>query len=274
MHLAKSQSTSNWSNRPLSEKQLRYAAEDIRYLLPLHTILSTKIEQVGRVGWFEDEMSRFNSPEMQAKLEKPLQPYDQAWQKVNGAHKLDPAGLQVLASLAAWRAEKAVQKNRNQGGIVPDRVLVTLAAGQPTSTEELASFRLPKSCERDAEDLVAAVVWGRLMAKKSLGTERELQHRLSSPLIQGGDRALEHLLQAGLHSLAQEHGFGAGLAVARDDLRIMSNPDAGVAELEGLGLRVLQEGWRRELVGEPLLRLREAKATVGFNAAAGRVRVL
>jgi len=267
--LAKTQSMSDWSHRPLSAAQLGYAAEDVRYLLPLHDELTSRLESLGRVNWFQEEMTSFNSDAARGSLAKPLDPYNEAWKKVRGAHKLDATALAVLSSLAAWRAEKAVKLNKNPNALVADRILLALSMSQPVTRAEIETQRLPKNVERDIDGILGAVVFGKLLAKKQ---EAPLEHRWNSEVYQGGDRAIEHLLQASLHSLAQEHSIAPGLCAGWEDMRMLSNLSVSNETLEDLDLKVLRQGWRRQLIGDPILSAREG--LLSPTVSNGRVELL
>jgi len=100
--LAKGQTRTDWSRRPLSAAQLSYALDDVRYLLPLHDRLRARLEQLGRWHWFEEEMAGLD-----AAGSYETDP-EQAWRRIRGVAELDPARQALARTLAAWRERRAI----------------------------------------------------------------------------------------------------------------------------------------------------------------------
>ncbi len=122
VRLAKSESYTDWSRRPLSPEQLSYAADDVRYLLPLVDELQARMRRLGREQWAVDEHVRRYGP--QARF---VPDPDEAWRRVKGHGRLSPADRAVLRSLAAWREREASRRDRPAAWVVPDRTLLVLA---------------------------------------------------------------------------------------------------------------------------------------------------
>ena len=101
--LDKSSQFTNWAQRPLSEKQLKYAARDVENLLQIHRELTEKLSAMGRMSWFEEEQVRLYND--QAFRQDP----SKAWERIK-IFPRKPRVISVLMDLAAWRDEVAIKK--------------------------------------------------------------------------------------------------------------------------------------------------------------------
>lgn len=125
--LDKSQQRSDWSQRPLSDKQIRYAAEDTRHLVELHAELAGRAEEAGRTEEIAFECRRIAEREWQP------EPFDrEGFRRLKGARELDPWGLRVLRALYLMRHEEAERANRPAYRIAPDALLVHIAKSKQT----------------------------------------------------------------------------------------------------------------------------------------------
>ncbi len=133
--LNKAHSRTDWSRRPLSQEQLRYAADDVIYLGMIYQKLSEQLGELARLEWLEDDFNKLissslyeNRPEL-------------AWQRITAAYQLKGAQLSVLQALAAWREEVARKQDLPRNWLLRDDVIVDLARMQPNSVEALSSLR-------------------------------------------------------------------------------------------------------------------------------------
>ena len=115
VELAKGQTRTDWSRRPLTAAQLDYALDDVRYLRPLRDHLREQLDRLGRLGWLEEDLTRLVDP-------AGLQPDpSRAWQRFKGISQLDEGRQRLIKSLAEWRERRAIQKNRPQLTPIPIR---------------------------------------------------------------------------------------------------------------------------------------------------------
>ncbi|SHG81232.1 ribonuclease D [Ferrimonas marina] len=131
IELDKGESRTDWLRRPLSEKQLSYAAADVYYLHKIYPTMRQSIEQMGRLEWLWQEGERACRGRL-----KPDDP-SKAYLKVKNAWQLKPQQLAVLKSLAAWRLEVAQRKDLALSFVVKDAVLLNLARRAPRSMAAL-----------------------------------------------------------------------------------------------------------------------------------------
>ena len=105
--LAKTETRTNWLQRPLSPTQLQYAAEDEAWLPLMHETLHEKIEKLGNLDWFKEEMSACEQEDYYAEPDP-----RESWRRVSGMGALSGVALAVLRELAAWRESTARRLNK------------------------------------------------------------------------------------------------------------------------------------------------------------------
>ena len=134
--LHKTETLTNWVRRPLSEDQLAYAIEDVRYLHEVRDVLRAHVEEIGRSTWLAEELAAYDDPRLYAERD----PREQ-FTRVKGAGRATPRELAILRELAAWREEEARHRDRPRNHVLTDEVLVLLARRKPQSLEELGRLR-------------------------------------------------------------------------------------------------------------------------------------
>jgi ribonuclease D len=149
-HIAKGETRTEWRRRPLTPEQIRYAFDDVRWLLPAWKKLAGRLQKQGRTEWAREEFERL------AQTASPEEPAaDEKWRKLRGLGSLDRRRLAVVRALYRWREETAARTNRPTRGIIRDDLIVEIARRNPTHERDLQTLRgLPK---RDLTDIVATV---------------------------------------------------------------------------------------------------------------------
>ena len=131
----KSATLTDWSTRPLTSRQLRYAAEDARLLLPLSARLRSLLDEQERTEWaFE------LGAEQCTKASRGAQPEDllQTWEICS---RLEDDARKVIAALQVWRFQQAQHRDQPMYYILPDSMLLDIARRRPTSIRSLAENR-------------------------------------------------------------------------------------------------------------------------------------
>ena len=248
--LDKSHRFTDWTRRPLSDAQLRYAISDVTHLRDVYLALVEDLKRRGRADWVEDEMRILTSPETYR-----MEP-DNAWQRLKTRVR-KPKELAVLIEVAAWREREAQSRDVPRSRVLKDEVIGDIAVQAPTTTEKLKNLRsLPKGFERSrwGEAIVAAVTRGLERDTKTL----PLQTR-TAPVANGA--AVVELLKVLLRMISERHHVAAKVIATVDDLeRIAGDDEADVPALTG---------WRRELFGEKALALKHGKLALAIEK--GRV---
>ncbi|MCL4163500.1 UNVERIFIED_CONTAM: hypothetical protein GTU68_040319, partial [Idotea baltica] len=133
--LAKTQSRTDWSKRPLKPAQLEYAIDDVRYLAQIYPKMIDELKQQGRLSWLDKDFSRATDPEVYASNAR------ERWKKIRGNQVLKRPQLAVLRELAAWREDKAEKSDRPRKWIVSDDILLDLSRQQPSNLNEIGDIR-------------------------------------------------------------------------------------------------------------------------------------
>jgi ribonuclease D len=157
IHPVRSQQKTDWARRPLTPTQERYAAEDVRHLIPLRERLLADLRAIGREAWLEEEC------EALAALPVPERPSDdEGYRRIRGAGRLGPRGLAVLRALYRQREAWARAEHRPPFKVLSPETLVALAERQPAEATALLGVPglSPRLVERYGEGLLAAVARG------------------------------------------------------------------------------------------------------------------
>jgi ribonuclease D len=135
IQLDKSQTRTNWLQRPLTEKQIQYAGDDVIYLYQLHQILDEKLHNKRRLSWFEEECENLLNDENSFQVAS-----DQLWKRVKGASKLNRSKLAIVQSIAEWREQLAQQKDKIRRKIFADDIIIQLALNPPEDLSKLDQY--------------------------------------------------------------------------------------------------------------------------------------
>jgi len=134
--LPKDEQRSDWSRRPLSEKQLSYAVSDVIYLLRLAEKLEKELRKAGRLEW---ALADF---EALTRRQWPEREFDQlGYLRIKGARLLDPSSLAVLRELFLVRDARAREIDRPPFKVLGNRTLLELAREQPRDGDALVQLK-------------------------------------------------------------------------------------------------------------------------------------
>ena len=233
-----------WRKRPLTQNQLQYAAEDVRYLLALRQSLLARARELDRELWVDLECA--------ALVRRAVQGQDEErWQRVSGAGRLNRRELAVLREVWAWREATAKAQDAPPRRVLPDDMMMQIVRRSPESAGNLMQLRGTERLRRTAEAIVAAVA-------KGLGVpQAELPQSLAHddpPQVQ----ILGQLASIVANSLAAEHQVDVALLATTADLQGVVRWHLGLDEERPEVL----EGWRGEILGRPLLDLLEGRSTI------------
>src|ERR1044072_3985978 len=144
VHIDKSSRFTDWSRRPLSDKQLAYALADVTQLRDAHLYLKAELEREGRASWLREEMDILESRETYD-----IHP-DDAWQRLK-LRLRKPQELAILKFVAAWREREARSRNVPRSRVLKEDAIYEIAQQQPKDAEALGRLRtIPKGWERSA----------------------------------------------------------------------------------------------------------------------------
>jgi ribonuclease D len=255
--LAKAETLTEWRNRPLTRAQLRYAFDDVRYLLPLRDQLAKRLEELRRLPWLKEECERL------AVLAVPEDTGVERWRKLKGLGSLDRRRLAVVRALYAWREETATRTNRPTRAICRDDLLIEIARRNPVRERDLQVIRgLP---QRDLAAIVDVVEHARALPLEHCPALADREQ--DPPQVQW----LTNILTAVLGDMCVRKRIAANLVACANDVKLLVR-----AHCQGNappGDALLAQGWRREhvlptllatLEGRQRLRVRDARAETPF----------
>jgi len=243
--LDKSSRFSDWSIRPLTQKQLVYALSDVTHLRIIYTTLRDQIEKAGRTFWIAEEHAYLTDPALYE-----LDPVD-AWRRLKYGN-MRPKHLAALREMAKWREIEARSANVPRGRIIKDDMLLELAAILPRKASDFERMRShDRSLSKGKIECLLAAVQTAL----SLPTTEYPQvkhHKKPSENIVSAVAMLQLLLK-----------------VEADVQGIASSIIAGKEEIEELALgqqeSTILQGWRFEIFGRKAQLLLQGKLKMSLN---------
>ncbi|WP_208247209.1 ribonuclease D (plasmid) [Rhizobium sp. T1470] len=247
VQIDKSSRFTDWSRRPLSEKQLDYALADVTHLRDVYLYLKAELEREGRSSWLREEMDI-----LEARETYDMHP-DDAWQRLKMRLR-KPQELAILKYVAAWREREARSRNVPRSRVLKDDAIYEIAQQQPKDAEALGRLRtIPKGWERSATGgAVVEAVNAALALPKA-----EMPHAPRQTQPPEGAAAAAELLKVLLKLISEKHGVAPKVIANSEDL------DKIAAEGENAEVAALH-GWRRELFGEPALQLIQGQVALRF----------
>lgn len=247
VQIDKSSRFTDWSRRPLSDKQLDYALADVTHLRDIYLSLKAKLESEGRTTWVAEEMAVLESTETYD-----MHP-DDAWLRLKSRLR-KPQELAVLKYVTAWREREARSRNVPRSRVLKDDAIFEIAQQQPRDSEALGRLRtIPKGWERSSSGTAILDAVNTALALPKTDMPQAPKH---SHTPEGAQSAVE-LLKVLLRLISEKHGVAAKVIANSDDLDKIAT-EGEKAEVPALS------GWRRELFGEPALKLISGEVALRF----------
>ncbi|MEM6677344.1 MAG: ribonuclease D, partial [Pseudomonadota bacterium] len=236
--LDKSSRFTDWSRRPLSQKQLDYAIGDVTHLRVVYEALSRRLEASGRTHWLSEEIAILTDP-----ATYDTDP-DEAWRRVK-ARTSNPEMLAVVRELARWREMAARERDVPRTRLLKDDAIAEVAAARPRTMEALNKLRMLQREGRKqdvAEEILAAV-------ERGLACPPDDRPRLPPPpRRREGSAAVADLLRVFLKARSDELGIASKLIATSSELDALAGDDE--PDVPAL------HGWRYEVFGADAMRLR------------------
>jgi len=244
----------DWAQRPLTDRQIAYALDDVTHLQVIYEKLKKKLESTGRMAWLADEMAILESPATYT-----VDPM-KSWMRLK-TRSDKPRFLAVLREIAAWREREAQSRDVPRSRLLKDETLVEIAAHPPRDADALSRCRgLSKSFAegRMGEAILDAV-------QRGLDTpESECPKPEARPEVPPGLGPLIDLLRVLLKTRCDQHEVAQKLVANSSDLELIAADDN--ADVQALS------GWRRDLFGAEALNLKHGK--LALTAAGKRVKII
>ena len=244
----------DWSRRPLDERQIDYAIGDVTHLATIFPKMVAKLKKTGRGAWLDEEMERLADPSSFA-----FEP-SEAWRRLKLPSR-NPTVLGRLKALAAWREVEARGKNLPRGRIVKDDTLADIAGHPPKSQDDLGKVRGLSAGWRNND--IGARMIAALAGAAPLDPSELPSREPGRPGLTKDGALVSDLLKLLLKIRAKETGVAAKLIARTDELDALA---AGVRN----GLNILS-GWRYDEFGRDALDLVEGR--MAFATEHGKLKM-
>ena len=245
--LDKGDTYTDWAKRPLSDTQIEYALNDVRFLPEIRRRLLAEMEREGRIDWLAADFARLEDP---ATYE--IDPRE-LWRRVKRVSSLNRRQLAVAREVAAWREAEAQRRDVPKRWVVGDESIIEIARRAPKTPDQLTAIRgvADKVSRGVQQGLLTAVAAGLSVADGDLPTLEKRRRPVGDV-----DGAVD-LMIALVRLRAREHGVAMPLMASRDDLERLA---AGEKEASPL-----LEGWRKKMVGDELVALLEGRIELALK---------
>jgi ribonuclease D len=220
VELGESFARTDWSRRPLPEAALRYAFDDVRYLLAAWQKLDAELTRLGRSDWVGEDCARVLA-------ERVAPDTTSVWSRLKGVHGLPFAAQCAALALVRWREAAAQRSDRPRRWLLADEVLVAIAAALPNDLEALARFAPPKFVTRNGAAVLAAIA-----ARDDAALQAEVRANAAQP---APDKGVVKALQEQVRQRAAILGIEPEILATRRDL---------IAVALGSPPPHLRAGWR------------------------------
>jgi len=243
--LPKADQLSDWLQRPISDRQITYAAGDVAYLLELRTVITQQLEERGRLTWALEECAQVLSVRR-----RPVVP-EELWWKMGDVRKLTGRSRGVAQEMAAWRDRRAATTDRPRRSVLSDLALLAIAQRPPKSRQELQQTRGVDGrhlAQGGAAEILAAIQRGLDLSPEDIRLPpdgREAQVPLAAVAVCSGL----------VRQIADELHFDQALLATRADITNL---------LSGEPSR-LDVGWRSSIAGDPIRRLMAGEVAAAFR---------
>jgi len=245
-----SETRTDWRKRPLSNRQLHYALEDVRYLPEIWQRQKDSLQQLGRLEWFTEEAEQMIADIVADETQD-------AWRKLSKVPQMTRRELAVLQELAEWRRQEAQRRNRPLRHVLRDDLVIELAKRQPTSMKDLMRTRdmNRSSYQRSAKHFLKCIERALAIPEQECPQVEEP----AAPKRRVDDKAISQLLSLALANRCAELKISKQLVATTADLKeFIRWYNAGQT-----GRRPqIAVGWRAEVCGNLLIDLLEGRLSV------------
>ena len=242
----KSSRFTDWSRRPLSERQISYALSDVTHLRVVYEKLQRQLDKTGRLSWIAEEMAVLNDPAIYR-----ADP-EQAWRRLK-PRGASPRLLGTLKEVAAWRERTAQRIDIPRQRLLRDEQLLEIASHAPKTIEDLAMTRgLGRGFAEgwQGRELLEAMEKARAVPDADLPSRDRPAEQLRAP------SAIVDLLRTLLRLKAEQAGVAGRLVASADELDRLA---AGRRDVPAL------KGWRREVFGADAVDLIEGRLALALS---------
>lgn len=242
----KSETYTDWCRRPLSKSQIDYAIDDVRYLVPVYRKLIEKLKKMNRLDWVQGEVGIWEDPQTFA-----LPDPQKRFMKIKNLRSLKPRNLTALKELVAWREKEAVNRDCLPKNIVRDETLLEIARKVPKDLKSLSGFRgfYQKELAKSGEAILSAIATAMEVPEGELIVLPDNNGHTTT-------RGVEELIAAYVQIRSEELKIEPSILADRKRIHSFVTHFEQKLDMEE---HFLFQGWRKALVGSPMLALLSGK---------------
>ncbi len=245
--IKKSDSFTDWTQRPLADTQMEYAADDVIYLPRLYREMKRLLEENKRIHWLDEEFAEMSDPERY--IEKPYERY----RHLKRGNQLSRRQMAAAREVAAWREREAMARDIPRRWVLTDEQVVEACKREAKTIDDLFMVRGVKQTlsMRDARKVVE-------LMRRALASDESTWPRQETPQScePNVDSAVD-LMEALMRVRAKEEGIAMQTLGCHGDLALVARGH--------LDETPLMRGWRRKTIGNDLMRLLAGEITLGLN---------
>ncbi|MGI9415857.1 MAG: ribonuclease D [Hyphomicrobiales bacterium] len=235
----------DWSHRPLSEKQLKYALSDVTHLRGAYAKLKKQLDKNGREAWLAEEMAILESPSTYR-----TEP-ENAWKRLKYRARTK-RNLAVFIEAAAWREREAQKRDVPRNRILKDEALAEIATQIPSEPGDFRRLRAVPRGFGESQQAFALLKGVKQALDGPMDHVPEVKYDAAAALPKPG--AIVEVLKVALRIASERHRVAQKLIASVGDLEQIAHDDE--ADVRAL------KGWRRELFGEAALALKHGRMCI------------
>ncbi|MCK4841693.1 MAG: ribonuclease D [Methylococcales bacterium] len=233
VNLSKAHTRADWTKRPLTEPQIKYAADDVIYLCKIYKTICDKLDELGRRDWLDKDFEALNNPELYQ-----VSPVN-AWLKLKAKNKLTGKQLSIVQALTEWREKTAQAENKPKNWLIRDDLLLELAKLQPETVTELGHIR---SINERIVKRYGKVIC-QLINQAKVKPPIPINDKSKSTKKTQKQEAVLDVLTAVVRMRADDNAMNPTTLACRKDLeKLLFNEDDNP----------IRQGWRYSMVGKEL----------------------
>lgn len=259
---AKHETRTDWRRRPLSDRQIQYALDDVNYLPPLRETIVGRLEKLGRLDWLRQEMDAWqNEVERAVTRER--------WRRVSGNSGLNARSLAVLRELWRWREAEAERRDKPVRRVLRDDLLVELAKRRTADPERIGAVRgLERGdIKRRLPEIAAHIQRALDLPEQECPQKKQAERTQQLPV-------LGQFLFAALSSICREVQLAPALVGTPSDVRDLIAYRTAEPGRHRDNPPRLSQGWRAEVVGRLFEDLLSGKVSVRIGDATSKSPLL
>ncbi len=248
VQIDKSSQFTDWSQRPLTHKQMAYALSDVTHLRTVHEKLMAKIQADNRMPWLADEVAELADPATYV-----VDPKD-SWRRIK-ARIQSKKQQAVLMAVAAYREREAQSRDLPRGRIFKDEAIGEIAIQMPKDKEALLQLRLlPKGVAESSigRGILAAVAEGLAADPASIPAPKQRGDEMTA-----SQESTAEILKLALKIVSEREGIATKLVASSSEIDALAVDDA--ADVQCL------HGWRRDVFGGLALDIKHGRAVIGMQ---------